>query len=560
MARAPLPNLFDELLPNTTAEPTVEKSVTLPPAVPVDVQLTVPQLENWLWDAACAIRGATDAPKYKDFILPLVFFKRLDDVYHDELTQKAEEFGSAEVAREVVQADHAAALQEGRAPIVRFVVPETYGWKAIRNFTPDTDKEGHHTLGEFLTTCMRETARLNPDLQGVLDVKDFAETQAGQRTLDDERLATLVEIISRHRLGLRDTAPDVLGQAYEYLLRKFAEGQGQSAGEFYTPAEVGLLMAELIDVPARATVYDPTCGSGGLLIKARLSFERRHPGRRAEGPQLFGQELNPVTYAIARMNMLLHDFTGARIVTGDTLRRPGFGAAGAGLMQFDRVVANPMWNQKNFPDSLFESDNWNRFPYGAPPSASADWAWVQHIAASLKPGGRAAVVLDTGAVSRGSGSSGAARERDIRRAIVEADWVEAVVLLPENLFYNTTAPGIVLLLRKDKPAERKGQVLLLNGAAHFVKRKPKNELTLAGRHALSAALAAFDDVPKLARRLSLAEVRAADYNLSPSQFVETADRAIHRPLLLIREELQAAGEARQAADARLRELLDGLSL
>ncbi|OUJ69403.1 DNA methyltransferase [Hymenobacter crusticola] len=522
--------------------------------------LTVPQLETWLWAAACAIRGATDAPKYKDFILPLVFFKRLDDVYHDELRQKADEFGGAELAREVVQADHAAALKEGRPPIVRFVVPETYGWHAVRNFTPDTEQEGHRTLGEFLTTCLREVSRLNPDLHGVLDVKDFAETQAGQRTLDDERLATLVEVISRHRLGLQDTAPDVLGQAYEYLLRKFAEGQGQSAGEFYTPAEVGLLLAELLEVPARATVYDPTCGSGGLLIKARLSFERRNAARRAEGPQLFGQELNPVTYAIARMNMLLHDFTGARIVTGDTMRRPGFGAAGAGLMQFDRVVANPMWNQKNFPDSLFETDSWGRFPHGAPPSASADWAWVQHIVASLKPGGRAAVVLDTGAVSRGSGSGGSSRERDVRKALVDEDLVEAVVLLPENLFYNTTAPGIVLLLRKDKPQERREQVLLLNASQHFVKRKPKNELTLDGRQALAAALTAYEDVPKLARRLTLAEVQAADYNLSPSQFVETGDRATHRSLVLIRQELQAAADAREAADARLQELLAGLNL
>lgn len=559
MARPLPPDLFNDLFPEMGAARAVEPTAAAL-APPTPAPLTVPQLENWLWDAACAIRGATDAPKFKDFILPLVFFKRLDDVYHDELTQKTEEFGSAEVAREVVQADHAAALQEGRAPIVRFVVPEAYGWRVIRNFTPDNDQAGHRTLGEFLTTCLREVSRLNPDLHGVLDVKDFAETQAGQRTLDDERLATLVEIISRHRLGLRDTAPDVLGQAYEYLLRKFAEGQGQSAGEFYTPAEVGLLMAELLDVPARATVYDPTCGSGGLLIKARLSFERHHPQRRAEGPQLFGQELNPVTYAIARMNMLLHDFTGARIVTGDTLRRPGFGAAGAGLMQFDRVVANPMWNQKNFPDSLFEADAWGRFPHGAPPSASADWAWVQHIAASLKPNGRAAVVLDTGAVSRGSGSGGASRERDIRRAIVAADLVEAVVLLPENLFYNTTAPGIILLLRRGKPAERQGQVLLLNAAAHFVKRKPKNELTLAGRHALAAALAAYQDVPKLARRLSLAEVQAADYNLSPSQFVETGDRATHRPLALIRDELQTARETREAADARLAALLEGLAL
>lgn len=204
-----------------------------------DEQLDVPTLEIWLWNAACAVRGTTDAPKFKGFILPLVFYKRLSDVFDDEFAKHVEEFGDEEVAHDIVKADHEDALKTGRKPIVRFYIPHDYSWKAIRNHGAD----GH--LGEFVYSAMPEVARLNPDLQGVIDIRDYNERQSGQRTLDDDRLAALIEVVNRHRLGLKNTEADILGRAYEYLLRKFAEGQGQSAGEFYTPKEVGWLMAEL---------------------------------------------------------------------------------------------------------------------------------------------------------------------------------------------------------------------------------------------------------------------------------------------------------------------------
>src|SRR5688572_17157911 len=181
---------------------------------PDDEHLDISSLEAWLWDAACAIRGATDAPKFKDFILPLIFYKRLSDVFDDEFKEQIKQFGSEEAAHQVIEADHEDALKTGRKPIVRFYIPHAYRWDAIRNHGAD----GH--LGEFVTDAMREVARLNPDLKGVLDVKDYNETQSGQRSLDDERLASLVEVISRHRLGLKNAEPDVLGRVYEYLLRK----------------------------------------------------------------------------------------------------------------------------------------------------------------------------------------------------------------------------------------------------------------------------------------------------------------------------------------------------
>jgi type I restriction enzyme M protein len=528
------------------------------PSLPLDgaadERLDLSALETWLWDAACAIRGATDAPKFKDFILPLIFFKRLSDAFDDEFAGMVQFFGNEDEARENVQLDHADALKTNRAPMVRFFVPVEYRWDKVRHH-PANGK-----LGDFVTSALRETARLNPDLHGVLDVKDFNERQAGQRILDDDRLAELIEVISRHRLGLKNTAPDVIGQAYEYLLRKFAEGQGQSAGEFYTPLEVGRLIAEVIDPMPRSMVYDCACGSGGLLIKARLVFELRNKGKVAQAPKLYGQELNPATYAMARMNLVLHGYADGEVALGDTFRKPGFSAEGAGLREFDYVVANPMWNQDNYDDGFYETDKWERFGRGYPPNSSADWGWVQHILASLKPSGRAAVVLDTGAVSRGSGSKSSNKERDIRKAFVEDDLIEAVILLPDNLFYNTSAPGIVLLLNRGKPAERAGQILLVNASTYFVKEKPKNVLTDAGVQAVADVYRNWETRPKLSRVITLEEARAADYNLSPSQFVEVNDRVKHREMFDIVADLADARTSREKADCELTLILERLGL
>ncbi len=475
-------------------------------------------------------------------------------MYDDEAEALAEQFGDRAMAREVIAEDHADALRSGRPPIVRFFVPEQYSWWTIRNHGADGK------LGEFVTEAMRKVAELNPDLQGVLDVKDFNERQAGERALDDERLASLIEVISRHRLGLKNTEPDVLGRAYEYLLRKFAEGQGQSAGEFYTPKEVGWLMSDLLDPRALTTIHDPTCGSGGLLIKPRLRFLQRHPELKGQAPRLYGQELNPTTFAMAKMNMFLHDFTDAVIAIGDTLRTPRFMADGAGLQRFDYVIANPMWNQKNYGIEFYDGDKLDRFKAGQPPANTGDWGWVQHMLAALNERGRAAIVLDTGAVSRGSGSKNSDKEQAIRAALVERDVIEGVVLLPENLFYNTSAPGIVLLLNRAKPPERKGQFILINLSAYFRKEKPKNVLTDEGITAAASAYHDWATRPKLSKVVTLEEVRKADYNLSPSQFVEVGDRATHRDLADIVADLRAARAERERADAALAEVLARLGL
>lgn len=527
---------------------------TLPFNTNSDEHLDISKLETWLWDAACVIRGATDAPKFKDFILPLIFYKRLSDVFDDEFEKQKTEYGDEELAREIIEADHEDALKSERNPIVRFYIPQEYSWEALRNHSADG------RLGQFVTGAMREVAKINPRLEGVINVEDFSETQSGQRLIDDQRLEKLIEVISKHRLGLEDAEPDILGRAYEYLLRKFAEGQGQSAGEFYTPKEVGWLMAKLLNPEPYSTIYDPTCGSGGLLIKGRLQFDEMHPDEKSQAPRIYGQELTPTTYAMAKMNAFLHDFIGADIQIGDTFRNPKFTAGNSKLQRFDYVVANPMWNQKEYDDDFYDSDNWNRFSDGTPPSSSADWGWVQHMHASLKDNGRAAVVLDTGAVSRGSGRKNTNRERDIRKKFVEEDLIEGVVLLPENLFYNTNAPGIILLLNRNKLEERKEQILLINLSQHFEKGKPKNILTDEAIKAATEVYEAWETREKLSNVITLEDAQKTDYNLSPSQFVDVGDTVEHRPMNEILTDLTEARIAREKADSVLEDVLAQLGL
>ncbi|RMF33560.1 MAG: SAM-dependent DNA methyltransferase, partial [Chloroflexi bacterium] len=429
--------------------------------------MDITTLENWLWEAACSIRGPLDAPKYKDYILPLLFYKRLSDVYEDEIRRLSQELGSEELARQLARADR---------DLTRFYIPEGCTWPEVRTSPAN--------LGERLTDAMREIARENARLQGVIDIVDFNATAAGQRILDDDTLSRLMEILNQHRLGLEDVEPDILGRAYEYLLRKFAEGSGQSAGEFYTPMEVGALMAHILDPEEGETVYDPACGSGGLLIKAQLRLREKVARRLGKEPRdlkpgdiqrplrLFGQEINHFTRAMAEMNAIIHDMD-AEIALGDTMRNPRFVNEDGSLRTFDKVTANPMWNQK-FGQEVYENDPHNRFTRGTPPSSSADWGWIQHMVASLNEGGKMAVVLDTGAVSRGSGNQGSNRERDIRRAFVEEDLIEAVILLPENLFYNTTAPGVIIVINRRK--RHAGEMLLINASTLFAKGRPKNYL------------------------------------------------------------------------------------
>src|SRR5262249_28386077 len=271
---------------------------------------------------------------------------------------------------------------------------------------------------------------------------------------------------------LADVEPDIIGRSYEYLIRKFAEGSVSSAGEFYTPTEVGFVMARIMDPEPGMEIYDPCCGSAGLLVKCEIVLDEKMKAVRKKkfAPlRLHGQEYVAETWAMANMNMIIHDMEG-QIEIGDTFKNPKF-RVGNRLQTFDRVVSNPMWNQDWFKETDYDADELGRFPQGAgfPSAQSADWGWAQHIVASMNAEGRAAIVLDTGSASRGSGTANRNKEKEVRKYFVEQDLIEGVIYLPENPFYNTSAPGIVLFLNKAKPKDRKGKFFLVN-ASHVLEK------------------------------------------------------------------------------------------
>jgi type I restriction enzyme M protein len=513
---------------------------------------TTKPMEQMLWDAACSIRGEKDAAKFKDYLLPLLFLKRLSDVFDDEIDRLAEEYGDSATALEIAEGDHS---------LLRFYLPPEGRWAIIsgrESYKWPTEK-GRSTapkdIGEHLTKAVRAVAKQNPSLAGVIDVVDFAAERNGERDINPAKLRGVVETFSdpRYRLGLADVQPDFLGRAYEYLLRKFAEGSGQSAGEFFTPTEVGFLMAHILRPRPGETCHDYACGSAGLLIKLQLVTRELDPTSKVP-LKLSGQELQAESYAVAQMNAIIHDMD-VELQRGDTMINPKFRTADGKLATFDIVVANPMWNQP-FDSQLFANDPFDRFrTAGGITSGKGDWAWLQHTLACMNDHGRAAVVLDTGAVTRGSGSKNEDRERNIRKWFVDRDLIDGVILLPENLFYNTTAAGVFVVLSKRKPASRKGKIVFLNASRRVAKGRPKNYIPAEGIRPLAGMYLKGEPVEGEVAMITTEQAREADYNLSPGRWVTQGGDADHRTIKEIVADVLALDAQAHAIDENLARLL-----
>jgi len=485
-------------------------------------KLTPQELERYLWKAADILRGAVEAPDYKHFILPMLFYKRLSDVYKEEYEELLKKYHNKEIARKKFH---------------RFVIPEGCLWEDIR-------KVGKN-VGEKLNDALSKIAKTNPELEGVVNRVDFNDREK----LSEGRLIKLIEHFSTLKLGNKNVDPDILGRAYEYLIKQFALAEARKGGEFYTPREVVRAMVEILGPDEGSEVYDSCVGSGGMLIESYYHLVRK--GKNARNLFLYGQESTLFTWAIAKMNVILHNLE-AEIRHGDTLDDPKFLESG-GLKKFDIGITNPMWNQDGYRD-VIENDKFGRFVYGTPPNSSADWGWIQHMLASLGGKGRMGIVLDQGSIFRGG------TEGEIRKKVIEEDLIECVVVLPEKLFYNTGAPGCIIFLNKSKPRERKSKVLFIHAANDFEKLKNMNRLRDEDIERIVKTYKDFKDVKKYARIVSLEEIRKNEYNLGVARYVDVFGEEEKVDVKKVWQELNSLEKERRKIDGKVRENLKELGV
>lgn len=488
--------------------------------------ISLAELESYLAKAADLLRGAIDQADFKAYIFPLMFFKRISDVYLEEYGQALAESGG----------DHEfAAFAENH----RFTLPEGCLWADVRERTEN--------IGQALSHAFREIEKANPDtLYGIFGNAGWTN----KAKLPDATLTDLIEHFSTLPLTNAAVSPDVFGQAYEYLIKRFADQSNKKAGEYYTPREVVRLLVDILDPQEGETVYDPACGTGGMLIEV-IEHVKRSGGRpQLLWGKLFGQEKVLTTSGIARMNLLLHGVEDFRIVKEDTLRSPAF-FTGDRLAQFDAVIANPPFSLKAWGHEQWSTDRWGRNTFGGtPPKGYADWAWVQHMIASMAPdSGRVAVVLPQGALFRGGA------EGRIRTDVIAADYIDAVIGLAPNLFYGTGLAACVLILRANKPAERKDKILFINAEALFRAGRNQNTLEAAHTAEILNLYRGYADVTGKAAVVKRETINTNGGNLNIPLYVEPADTgtALTLPdaLKQLEQARAAAAKSRAALDTQL---------
>lgn len=442
-------------------------------------KITQDELESYLWGSAVLLRNHIDAGAYKQYIFPLLFFKRLNDVYEEETEKAVKENGP-----------EAATWEETH----NFSIPDGAHWDDVRNVSEN--------VGKAIQKAFRAIEKANSEkLQGI-----FGDgTWTNKNRLPDRLLKDLLEHFSSKTLSIENCPEDELGQGYEYLIKQFADDSGHTAQEFYTNRTVVHLMTEMLKPESGESIYDPTCGSAGMLISS-ISYLKNN-GKEWRNVSLYGQEINALTSAIARMNLFLHGIEDFKITNGDTLAAPAFIERGK-LQQFDVVVANPPYSINQWNREAFIADRYGRNFLGVPPQGRADYAFFQHILISMKQNtGRCAILFPHGVLFRNE-------ERDMREKLVRSDLLECVIGLGPNLFYNSPMEACIVICRTKKPENHKGQILFINAVNEVTRKNAQSYLDSQHIDKIAKAYEKFESDNDIAKKVSIRDIEKNDFSLS----------------------------------------------
>lgn len=453
-------------------------------------RITIDELESYLWGSAVLLRTNIDAGAYKQYIFPLLFFKRICDVYDEECQNAVKQYGE-----EALEWDE----------IHKFVVPKGHHWKNVRSISEN--------VGTAIINAFRAIEKANVEkLQGVFGNAPWTN----KKRLPDKLLKDLIEHFSSKTLSIENCPEDELGQGYEYLIKKFADDSGHTAQEFYTNRTVVHLMTEMLKPKSNESVYDPTCGSAGMLISCIAYLKDKKQEWR--NVKLYGQEVNQLSSAIARMNLFLHDIKDFEICNDDTLKNPGFIEKGK-LKQFDLVLANPPYSIKQWDRAAFESDKYGRNTLGTPPQGRADYAFLQHILASLDTKtGRCAILFPHGVLFRDE-------EKDLRTELVKSDLLEAVIGLGPNLFYNSPMEACIMICRTNKTPENRGKVLFINAVKEVTRKNAESFLEDEHITKIASAYDDYESIPGFAKKATIKDIENNRYSLSIPLYVNEQTEA-----------------------------------
>jgi type I restriction enzyme M protein len=490
--------------------------------------LTLSQLESFLWKSADILRGKIDSSDYKKYIFGLLFYKRMSDVWDEEYNSVMKEYDDEDIAR--ADYNH------------RFQVPKDCRWEKIT--------QQAENIGQKLNDIFDKLTNANsPKLDKIFDDLDFANKDR----FPNETLQRLINHFSQYNFGNTYISSDLLGDAYEYLIKQFAADAGKKGGEFYTPREVEKVIMGILKPHQKDHIYDPTVGSGGFLLEAYDYLKQKSGEKIAKTLYLYGQEQNLATFAIAKINMFLHGLDSADIRRGDTLANPQFLNQQGSLQTFDIVVANPPYSIKDYEWEAFKNKFGRLEGYDAPPEKNADYAFVLHIIKSMNTNGRAGIVLPHGVLTRGNA------EARIREQILKNDLVEAIVALPSKLFYGTGIPAVVVILNKNKAEDKKNKVLIIDAEKDFQEGKNQNTLRPADINKIVKAFNGYENIDKYARVVALKEIEEKDFNLNIREYIDSSEEDEVVDVKKVRSEITSLKKELSKADALVEKYLDELN-